>query len=166
MVLTVEAIRVDRVLLHMKVHSDFDYFYSGGLTKGQETVGEYSKRAPGWDGLDGRLWFLANSHFKQARTTRTQGRKMTLRLKDRGTRDTDRKKKKDRGHTNHTRAEDIDLDRWSIRLTSMSRFSSWTGQPVTCGPRTCRYTVCPPSDAFLSIDICSGFICLLTHYAE
>lgn len=47
MALTVEAIRVDRVLLHMKVHSDFDYFYSRGLTKGQETVGEYSKRAPG-----------------------------------------------------------------------------------------------------------------------
>lgn len=83
MALTVEAIRVDRVLLHMKVHSDFDYFYSRGLTKGQETVGEYSKRAQGWDGLDGRLWFLANSHFKQAWTTRRQGRKVTLGLKDR-----------------------------------------------------------------------------------
>lgn len=87
MALTVEAIRVDRVLLHMKVHSDFDYFYSRGLTKGQETVGEYSKRARGWDGLDGRLWFLANSHFKQAGMALRQGRKMTPGLKDRRTRD-------------------------------------------------------------------------------
>lgn len=33
MALTVEAVRVGRVLLHMKVHSDFDYFYSGGAHK-------------------------------------------------------------------------------------------------------------------------------------
>ena len=48
MALTVEAVRVDRVLLHMKILSDFDYFYSRGLTK---AVGEYSKRARAEIGL-------------------------------------------------------------------------------------------------------------------
>lgn len=62
-------------------------FIPGGS---QKAVGEYSKRAQGWDGLDGGLWFLANSHFKQAWMAWRQGRKMTLRLKDRGTQEAQR----------------------------------------------------------------------------
>lgn len=38
----------------------------------------------GWDWLDDRLWFWANSHFKQAWTAWRQGRKLTQGLKDKG----------------------------------------------------------------------------------
>lgn len=141
MALTVEVISVDRVLLHMKVHSDFDYFYSRGLTKGQETVGEYSKRARGWDGLDGRLWFLANSHFKQAWTAWRQGRKMTPGLKDRRTQDTHKgRSRKLSTWTTCYILQFKDLTDICIQ-TYNSTCSSGQAQRVTHGPYTCQHNI-------------------------